>query len=255
MNRQGIKTSFIVITWNGLHYIRSLFDSMRPILEREDIELVLIDNGSEDGTADYVRKFFPKIILLELPSNKGVAYARNRGMEICTGQYIFFLDNDMIIDCDVIDHMIDYMDKNPDVGLAGCKLRYGDGAIQESCKTYPGFIHKFKNLFHIGKLGYSYAEQMCGNEPFEPVYVIGACQLFRREAYEQVGNLDENIFYGPEDCDFCMRIKSKGWRIMYLPQYTLIHYCQRMTYEHPFTKMGIHHILGLLYFYWKNKRM
>lgn len=251
----NIKVSFVIITWNGLHYVKELFKSMGSIIARDDVETILVDNGSEDGTADFVKKFYPSTTILRLSYNKGVAYARNRGTEISSGKYIFFLDNDMIVNESAIDGIIRYMDETPDVGLAGCKLLYKDGTLQESCKKFPGFAHKVRNLLKIGKLGYQYSDQMHGTEPFEPIYLIGACQMFRREVYEQVGLLDENIFYGPEDCDFCMRVKEKGWKVMYLPQYQIIHICQRMTCAHPFSKMGLKHIIGLMYLYWKHKRI
>lgn len=248
-----IKVSFVIITWNGLHYIHNLLKSMTHILERDDVEVILVDNGSQDGTSSYVRSIYPKVLLMELSSNKGVAYARNRGMEVARGEYICILDNDVIMKDEVFDGVLEYMEKHPDVGLSACALHYEDGAMQESCKKYPGFFYKLANLLKL-RSGYSYADKMHG-EPFEPVYVIGAFQWFRHSVLDQVGLLDEHIFYGPEDCDFCMRVHAAGWKVMYLPQYSLLHYCQRMTSHRPFTQMGIRHIFGLFYLYWKYKRL
>ena len=248
-----VKISFVIITWNGLHYVFNLLKSMKNIITREDVEVILVDNGSEDGTASYIRRAYPSVILIELPSNKGVAYARNRGMEVTQGEYIVILDNDVIMKDEVFHGVFSYMEQHPQVGLASCQLYYEDGSIQESCKKFPGFFYKLGNLLHLHR-GYSYAVEMRG-EPFEPVYVIGAFQWVRREAFLQAGFLDENIFYGPEDCDFCLRIRKAGWQIIYLPNYSLLHYCQRMTNHHPFSKMGLHHIWGLFYLYWKYKRL
>lgn len=249
----AIKTSFIIITWNGLHFVRKLLESMGNILYRDDVEVILVDNGSEDGTPSFIRQAYPRVVLLELSSNKGVAYARNRGLEVAHGEYLCIVDNDVIMKEEVFDAMLAYMDAHPEVGLCSCRLNYADGTIQESCKIYPGFFHKVANLLKINR-NYSYAHQMYG-EPFEPVYVIGAFQWIRRQAYEQVGLLDEKIFYGPEDCDYCLRIRKAGWHIMYLPQYQLIHYCQRMTNHHPFSLMGLRHIWGLMYLYCKYRRI
>lgn len=247
-----LKTSFVIITWNGLHYVRNLLDSMQNIMQRADVEVILVDNGSEDGTPSYVRQTYPNVVLLELSSNKGVAYARNRGLEVAKGEYLCIVDNDVIMKDDVFEGMLNYMDQHPEVGLASCRLNYADGTIQESCKIYPGFLHKLANLLKINR-NYSYAYQMYG-EPFEPVYVIGAFQWIRRGAFLKAGLLDEKIFYGPEDCDYCLRIRKAGWHIMYLPNYQLLHYCQRMTNHHPFSAMGLRHIWGLMYLYWKYKR-
>lgn len=251
----NIKISFIIITWNGLHYMRDLLESMTEVMERKNVEVIVVDNGSSDGTPSFIRQKYHNTILIELPQNKGVAFARNRGLEIARGQYLFIIDNDMIMNTHTIDGMIDYMENNPQVGICGCKLVFKNGVTQESCKSYPGFILKAKRLLHIGVSHFNYHNKMDSPEPFEVVYLIGACQLLRREAYTQTGALDEEIFYGPEDCDYCLRVHNNGWKIMYIPQYKLIHYCQRMTNTRPFSKMGLHHIFGLLYLYWKYKHI
>lgn len=248
-----IKVSFVIITWDGLHYICNLLKSMEHIIAMDDVEVILVDNGSQDGTVSYVKRVYPRVLLMELSVNRGVAYARNRGMQVARGEYICIIDNDVVMKDEVFVGVLAYMDEHPDVGLAGCALCYEDGTLQDSCKKYPGLFFKLGNLLRL-RSGYCYQDKM-QVEPFEPVYVIGAFQWFRREAFEQAGLLDENIFYGPEDCDFCMRIHAAGWKIMYLPQYRLVHHCQRMTNHRPFSKMGMRHIFGLLYLYWKYKRL
>ncbi|MEO8168762.1 MAG: glycosyltransferase, partial [bacterium] len=82
-------------------------------------------------------------------------------------------------------------------------------------------------------------------------YVIGACQLIRREAMDQVGQLDEAIFYGPEDLDYCLRMQRKGWKVYYLATVRIIHFEQRITRKKIFTKMTFLHLKGILYLFWK----
>ena len=106
------------------------------------------------------------------------------------------------------------------------------------------------------KPGAMIVDVACDDEgAIEPFYVIGACQMIRREAFEQVGYLDEAIFYGPEDADFCQRLRQAGWQIKYLPQYSIIHTYYRHTRHHPLSRLGMHHIRGLLHFYNKYGRL
>ena len=91
--------------------------------------------------------------------------------------------------------------------------------------------------------------------PIEPVYVIGACQMFWRKVVDTVGMLDEHIFYGPEDADWCIRIKLAGWKTHCLNNHTIMHDYRRSTRRSPFSKLGRMHMKALLYFYWKHKRL
>jgi GT2 family glycosyltransferase len=82
-------------------------------------------------------------------------------------------------------------------------------------------------------------------------YLIGACQMIRRETLEEVGLLDENIFYGPEDVDFCLRVYQHGWNVYYFPHTKIIHYEQRLTKKKYLSSLSLRHLKGLIYLYWK----
>lgn len=248
-----MKLSIIIITWNGRALLTQCLEALGALLERKDTEFIVVDNGSADGTVDFLRATYPGIRLVELPENRGVAYARNRGLEQARGRYLWMLDNDTKASVGVIDGMLEFMDTHPECGVCGSKLVDVQGTVQESSKRYPGLGVKIANLMHRG-FRYSYGlERM--KHPFEPTYLIGACQLVRREAFEAAGWLDEHIFYGPEDADFCIRVRRAGWHIMYLPQFTILHYCQRATRRKIFSKLAWRHIMGLFYFYRKHKRL
>ena len=247
-----MKVSFLIITWNGLELLKGCLSTLSTYLNRNDVEVIIVDNGSQDGTVEYLKTEHPTIRLIELSTNKGVAAARNKALKIAKGDYLFIIDNDLLMNDEAVEGMLKYMDSHTEVGLCGCRLLDANGYVQPSAKQYPGVAYKLKNLLFSGKYNYSY-DLLSANEPLEPVYLIGACQLVRREAFLAVGYLDEHIFYGPEDADFCIRMKQEGWRVIYLPQYEMIHFCQRVTNRRFFSRMGWRHVKGLLYFYWKHK--
>lgn len=246
--------SVILITWNGRKLLSECLRSMAFLMARTDVEIFVVDNGSSDGTVSFLRSKYPGVKVIPLEKNHGVAYARNRALERAVGRYLWILDNDTEVSPDVFYGMLQYMEANPTVGLAGCRLIDADGLVQESCKRYPGLGEKIKNL--LRRKGYRYAygrERM--NSDFEPEYVIGACQFIRHTAYEAVGLLDEKIFYGPEDADFCLRIRKAGFKVMYLHSFTVLHHCQRISRARIFSFIGRRHIAGLIHLYIKHKRL
>lgn len=247
------KLSIVIITWNGRQLLAGCLNSLSPLMNQTDTEVIVVDNGSCDGTAEMVRSDFPQVRLRVLSRNYGVSYARNRGLEWATGQYLWLLDNDTVVGQGVADGLMSYLDSHRECGLCACRLIDRSGKVQPSPKRYPGIGEKLANLFHRNGYRYGYSKTL-GERVFEPDYLIGACQMFRREVYERIGSLDEHIFYGPEDADFCLRVRNAGWHLAYLPSLSLLHYCQRATWHRLFTPLACRHIQGLLYFYVKHRR-
>jgi len=216
-------------------------------------EIVLVDNGSADGTADEVRRRFPDVRVLVSEKNLGVAAGRNLGLSVCSGNCLMVLDNDTIASSSTIEAMAAYLAAHSDVGvLAPCLVSPG-GMVQESFKDYPGLGLKLRNLLR-GRRSDGRIERsdltVC-----EPFYVIGAAQMFRREMYEQAGPYDDRIFYGPEDADFCMAVRAAGKRVVYNPEFVIVHDWQRQTNAKPLSKIGRMHIKALIYFYIKHRRL
>lgn len=246
--------SILLITWNGRRLLAGCLKSLEFLMRRDDVEIIVVDNGSEDGTMRFLETDYPQITTIALSENHGVAYARNRALERAKGRYLWILDNDTELTESVAEGMLRYMDEHPQVGLAGCRLVDADGLVQESCKRYPGIGEKFKNILHYHGYRYAYGLEKMASD-FEPEYLIGACQLIRREAYEAAGPLDEKIFYGPEDADFCLRVRQAGYHLAYLPEYTILHHCQRITRRSILSPISRKHVRGLVHLYLKYKRL
>lgn len=243
-----VKLSVVIICRNSVDNLRELLPSLRDALAHIDSEIIITDNGSTDATKKFISASYPEVKYQRLGENRGVAYARNRGIERACGQYIWILDDDTIVNAIAADKMTEYLDTHAGCGIVACRLSDTEGNVQQSFKEYPGIWVKFQNL-----LGRN-AKAQTLSEPISPCYVIGACQMIRREVFDQVGMLDENIFYGPEDADFCIRAAAKGWSVVYLPTVGIIHKWKRMTTRSPLSKMGLRHIRALLYFYCKHRR-
>ena len=247
-----MRLSIIIITYNGLGFLTRCLDSLCDFIDKPDCEVIIVDNYSTDGTLDFLRNNYPQLPLILNSENRGVAAARNQGIARATGDKLLLLDNDTEATTTAINAMSRYLDKHPEVGLCSCRLVDKEGIPQDSCKPYPGLMIKARNVLGIGnKMRYVPSEEGI----IEPVYVIGACQMFTHEVVDKVGMLDEHIFYGPEDADWCLRIKQAGWRIHCLNNLTIVHDYRRSTRRSPFSKLGRMHIKALLYFYWKHKKL
>lgn len=257
--------SIVVLTSNQRDYTLRLLESLRPILlnwrGEDETEVVIVDNGSSDSTIADIEQFrwstgiSPEKLRIEaLPTNRGVAAGRNAGLEITRGDIILLLDNDTIINDDAIKGMLNHLRRNPGCGICAPALVSPDGELQASAKPYPGLKIKLTHI--IGKFGKG-CELKCEREELKkrhPFYVIGAFQMFRRETLRAVGKLDDGIFYGPEDADFCIRVRNTGLTIDYLPEYQIIHDWRRATHKRPWSRLGRLHCKGLLHFWIKHRR-
>ena len=239
--------TIIILTCNQTESTRRCLSSLTPyMLEHHDTNVLLIDNGSEDNqAASLVRRFSWPFDVIRLEKNIGVAAGRNIGLSKARGEYIMFLDNDTVIDPEAIDGLKKYLQDNPMCGIAAPALISPEGDMQDSAKDFPGIGVKLRNIFG-GKSKRSSMKHPC--------YVIGACQMFRRSLIEVIGKLDEKIFYGPEDADFCIRAANAGFTIDYLTQFGIVHDWRRATSRHIFSPLARKHIFGLLYFYFKHRR-
>lgn len=250
----GVRLSAVLLTWNSRKWLAlclsSLIDGMPA-----DSEIVVIDNGSIDGTWEELRQRYPAVVAIKNERNRGVARARNQGIALSRGRFILFLDIDTVVNPGAIRKLLECAESNPGIGLVAPALVSSDGRLQPSCRRFPTFLSKIQRVIgprRDGRNEDEYAEMEDWAGPTEVDYAIGACQLIRRDAVEQVGLLDERIFYGPEDADYCLRLALAGWRIVCLPTATVVHWEQRLT-RRRLTRVTWHHLFGLIYYFLKHR--
>ncbi len=244
--------SVVILTCNQKEVTLRCLRSICELISDPECEVILVDNGSTDGTAEDVSRLFPEVRPIRLDTNRGVAAGRNSGLQICSGKYLMILDNDTIADRDTIFGLARYLESHPDVGLVAPRLVSPGGETQSSFRPFPGLLQKIRNVI-LGKNRTSVTTEVPDRE-IEPFYVIGAAQMFPRGVYAAAGPLDEKIFYGPEDADFCMAVRNVGKRVVYCPQFTIVHDWQRKTTGNILSAAGRRHTSALLYFYLKHHR-
>jgi hypothetical protein len=248
----------VLLTWNSEQFVVECVNSITSSIQRNDFEIIVIDNGSTDHTLEILKKNFPNLQIIENLQNQGVARARNQGIARTKGTYVVLLDIDTVLPDGTIDGLTAFMDNNPMVGICAPKLLSPDGTVQNSCRKFPlihsKILRRMRGKWADAMLKEEYYQgEISQHVPFDGDYVIGACQVIRRTALDEIGYLDQKIFYGPEDVDICLRMHLKKWRVVYIPSFTVIHFEQRVTKCKLVSKLTLKHTCALLYFFLKYK--
>ena len=250
-----VTVSIIILTWNSEQQISACLASLEQGLNAFPSEVIVIDNGSRDKTCNVVSEVRSGVRLVCNPENRGVAPARNQGIRLARGEYVLILDDDTVVQPGALDVLIRYMEAHPEAGLCGPRLTDAGGNLQLSCRRFPTLIDKLARRLPstLGEKIARKAEMADWDHRTirEVDYVIGACQVIRSRALQEVGLLDERIFYGPEDVDICLRLQQAGWRVVYHPDAVVVHEERRMSRS---LGSGLvwKHICGLGYYFWKH---
>lgn len=248
----GIVLSIIIINWNNKNILRDCLNSIYSTHNNSKYEIIVVDNHSSDGSVELIRSGFSDVILLKNEENLGFARANNQAIKIARGSYILFLNNDTVItDTCCFDRMIEYMKKNPKVGILGCKLLYSDGTLQSCGESFPSIWLIFKSQILFAKTWRRLGKNKQCDEYFKKVdFVCGACLMTRKTIFSEVGLLKEKYFMYGEDVEFCYRVNKAGYDIRVLIDESIIHLHSKST-EKNLTEMLYHSITNDL----KNIRM
>ena len=194
-------------------------------------EILVVDSASTDGSVSMVRQRFPTVRLLASSANLGYTGGNNLGMTESQGRYVLLLNPDTELVGDALRIMVLYMDENPKVGALGPQLVCPDGSVQPSRRRFPSLrtalvespllqewfaVRPELRRYHMLDL----ADDVTG----EVDWVTGACILVRRQAFEQVGMLDDGYFMYSEELDWQKRIRAAGWRVVYLHSAQVVHH-------------------------------
>jgi GT2 family glycosyltransferase len=216
-------------------------------------EIWVVDNASGDGTPARIRRDFPEVQVLENPANLGFAAGNNRGIARSQGRYILLLNPDTQVQEGALDELVRFMEAHPDAGAAGGQLIGLDGEIQTSCREFPNLLGVILRGTPLHRL-FPRHPSLCrylmtdwDHRTPRPVdWVLGACLLIRREAWERVGPLDEGFFMYYEDIDWCYRARAAGWSVYYVPSARIIHHHRRESARGPFNRLTWIHLRSIM---------
>jgi len=213
--------SVILVSFNDWLHLEKCLQSLKTFLPEDDLEIVVVDNNSSDGSPDLVKKRFPNVKLLCASENLGFARASNLGISASAGEYVLFLNSDTIANVQSLTVLLDEMKRNPSIGAVGPALLSGQETYQVSFGKRVDFFSEFiqKGFFNL-----YYAKKLRSDQKVREVgWLSAACLLVRRKALEEAGCFDENYFLYFEDIDLCYRIRHEGWTLRFCPQAQIIH--------------------------------
>jgi N-acetylglucosaminyl-diphospho-decaprenol L-rhamnosyltransferase len=234
VERFGIATgpavAVVIVSFNVRDLLASCLTSLGGGGD-PDLEIVVVDNASSDGSADTVRAAFPAVRVIQNAENRGFAAASNQGTAATGAPYVLSLNPDTVVSPSAVARLRDYLDAHQDVGAVGPKIVRPDGSLDLAARRSfptPGVaffrITRLSRVFPHSPTAARYNLTFRGVDEVQEIDAgTGACLLFRRAALDQVGLFDEAFFMYGEDLDLCYRLKRAGWKVMYVPQAQIVH--------------------------------
>jgi hypothetical protein len=225
--------SIIIVSYNTRQALKECLASIFAETTGISFEVLVVDNGSSDGSAAMVASDFPTVRLMENKENIGFARAVNYAIPLSTGRYILLLNSDTVVLDRTTAKMVEFMDGEPEACVAGCTLLNSDGSFQQSYDVFPRFDREiFKVLRAAARRGLRrtpLARWLLSSPTAETTskkvdMIQGSCFMIRRSAIERVGLFDENYFMYLEETDLCFRVRSSGGAIYYTPAGRVIHH-------------------------------
>jgi N-acetylglucosaminyl-diphospho-decaprenol L-rhamnosyltransferase len=250
----------IVVAHDVRDEVLACFGSVEQHAAPASYELLLVDNASTDGTAEAVAERFPAAEVVRLARNAGVA-ARNEGLRRARGRTRMFLDSDARLTAGALPELLAYLDAHPEAGLVGPRLVYEDGSLQLSARRFPPLLLPLMRRPPLGRFfdrSRWVRRHLMADEPHdrtrEVEYVLGACQLFTARAQAAAGEIDERIFFGPDDVEWCLAVRAAGLQVVYHPAATVVHGYRRSSAGRPFSRLALAQLGAFARFQWKWRR-
>jgi GT2 family glycosyltransferase len=231
-NRFGLTLSIIIVNYNVKYFLEQCLYSVRKAAGNLAIEVIVVDNHSQDDSLSYLGERFPEVRFIANTGNTGFAKACNQGLGIASGQYILFLNPDTIVAEDSFTRCIAFFESHPDCGALGVKMIDGSGKfLRESKRSFPAPLTSlfklfgFSALFPKSRVFSRYHLGHLDKEKNHEVDVLaGAYMMVRRDVLERTGGFDETFFMYGEDIDLSYRIQKSGYKNYYVADTTIIHF-------------------------------
>jgi GT2 family glycosyltransferase len=223
-----MRLTIIILSYNTKDLLRQ---TLKSIPHHQDFKIVVVDNASTDGSTTMIKHEFPSVILIKNTTNEGFAKANNQVISDLNSEYVMLLNSDVELGNLAIEKMLDYLDNHSKVGAITPKVVLPNGELDWACHRgmptpWNAFCYfaGFERLFPKRSLFAGYHQKYLDLNSTHQVEATSAtAMIVRASAIEQVGLLDERFFFYAEDLDWCLRIRQKGFSIVYFPQAEVLH--------------------------------
>lgn len=222
--------SIVICNYNTEKLLKDTLSSIYKHTKDLNFEIIVVDDGSTDGSVKMVKRFFPRVKLAENDKNLGYSKSCNIGTKLSKGKYILQLNSDVNFTSETFLKLIlKFMDENPNIGISGCKVIRVDGSLDLACRhALPTITNSIFQPFGLYKLfpnikSTNYYMTYMPINQVAKVGGLGAFMFIRKELIEDIGYMDERFFIYCEDTDFCHRAIEAGWDIYYFPEISVKH--------------------------------
>lgn len=217
--------SVVLVCWNNRAYLEPCLRSLLEAGMQSTFDVVVVDNGSTDGSQAMLRADFPAVRLIENGANLGLSRASNQGIQATTGRSVLLLNNDTLVNGPSLDAMVAFLDATPGAGAVGGRLLNPDGSFQSAFAPFSTWREELLIATGLGeRLRPGYPSSRAVPDTRAVDWLSSACLLLRRAALDEVGLLDEEYFIYGDEVDLQYRLQRAGWMVYYLPTATTIHY-------------------------------
>lgn len=229
--------SIIILNYHNKNLTKELLKNLTSELDLPyQYEIIVVDNDSHDGIKEVIEERFSEATFIQSEKNGGFAYGNNLGIKRASGKYIMIMNPDLAILSDAIEIMHQYMENHPEVGLAAPRLINADKSVQYSCTNFPDWKLPLYRRTFLGNTSsgkkwldnYLMKDLDHSQNHFVPA-IFGACMIFRKDALEKVGLLDERYFMYMEDLDWSRRFWQEDYKVAYIGQAEIIHLHRRQS--------------------------
>jgi GT2 family glycosyltransferase len=229
--------SVIIVNYKVPEFASQALQSLREAHLREQSEIIVVDNASQDGSRERVVGDDPAVKWIELKSNIGFGKACNVGVQNASGKYLLFLNPDTVVADNTLEACVDFMEDNANVGIVGPKILDPNGRLQASCRrSFPtpgnalchflGLSRLFPRSPLFGRYNLTYLD---ADRAAEVDAVSGSFMFIRGSVFRTVGGFDESFFMYGEDLDLCARVRESGYKVWYLPTAQIVHFKGRSS--------------------------
>ncbi len=244
--------SVIIVSYNNPDVLMNTISTLFDKLKSADFEIIVVDNASAERNVELIKQKFGQVKLIENSSNRGFAAACNQGAQSSKGDYLLFVNSDIIFLGDPIPELLETFKIYNDVGIVGCKLLNQDGSVQRSYYSKPTLLKRFLDLSGLKKILIQYSTNDLREKYSEVDIIKGAFLLIQKDLFDELSGFDENYFMYVEDVDLSYRAQKMGKKNYIVNTDSIVH-----VGWHP---ISIHNSfafyngnIGLKYFYKKNK--
>ncbi len=227
MNADPVDVTAIIVNYNTRELLRPCIDALRAGANGLALQIVIIDNGSRDGSAEALRDGFADCHVILNASNVGFGRANNQALALARGRYLLLLNTDAFVDVGSVVQTVQYLDQHARCALLGVRLVGRDGNLQPSCRYFPtpwndflmqaGLTRYFPRTRLVDDMDWDHAA------PRECDWVPGCYYLVRKSVVDEVGLFDPRFFLYFEEVDHCRAVKAAGWQVMFYPYTTVVH--------------------------------